>query len=282
MAENACPNASKPDMFFIPQKTFEALKKKVAKGVKITDKEVGTMVDWTIKNNELVIPVDMNGASENLDDFEEALKTLGPAKTFACFCEAQKHFEATSKRAFSEETRPKPITAMEWKIQNGEEDDEDDTVKYVPDLFHVPNSTFQVIKNKLATGEPIAKDEVNALVNWTAPETDTLVPVDMNGTDEDLDEFEEALEKLEPRIIAKCFVQAEQRFEEKKGSMAEEKLKIMTIKEYKATHTEDDDENEDGSEKGDGSEEDEGDEDEDSDGEDDDDEEPAAKKAKTA
>jgi len=277
MAENMCPNASKPDMFFIPQKTFEALKKKVAKGTKLTDKEVGSLVDWTIKDNELVIPVDMNGASENLDDFEAALKTLGPAKAFACFCEAQKHFENVSKRAFSEETRPKPITAKEWKIQNGEDDDdEDDTFKYVPDLFHVPKSTFEAIKKKLAAGEPIAKDEVNALVNWTAPETDTLVPVDMNGTDEDLDEFDEVLEKLDPKIIAKCFVQAEQRFEEKKGSMAEEKLKIMTIKEYKATHNEDDDENEDGSEE-------EGDEDEDSDGEDDDeDDEPAAKKAKTA
>merc|ERR1719443_2543688 len=123
--------------------------------------------------------------------------------------------------------------------------------------------TRRVIKKKLETGEPIAKDDVNALVNWTAPETDSLVPVDMNGADEDLDEFEEALEKLDPKVIAKCFAQAEKRFEEKKGSMAEEKLKSMTIKEYKATHNEDEDE-----EKEDGSDEDEDEnEDDDSDGE---------------
>merc|ERR1719443_703913 len=127
--------------------------------------------------------------------------------------------------------------------------------------------TRRVIKKKLETGEPIAKDDVNALVNWTAPETDSLVPVDMNGADEDLDEFEEALEKLDPKVIAKCFAQAEKRFEEKKGSMAEEKLKIMTIKEYKATHNEDEDEDE----KEDGS--DEEDADEDSDAQDEDDEE---------
>jgi len=279
MAENTCPNGSKPDIFFIPQKTFEALKKKVAKGTKVTDKEVDSLVNWTIKNNEMVIPVDMTGASENLDDFDEALKTLGASKAFACFCEAQKHFETHIKRTFPEETQPKPMTAREWKVENGEEDDEDEVVKYVPDLCHVPKSTFQVIKNKLATGEPITKDEVNALVNWTAPETDSLVPVDMNGADEDLDEFEEALEKLDPKVIATCFAQAEKRFEEKKGSMAEEKLKIMTIKEYKATHDEDDDDDE----KEDGSDEDENEnEDEDSDGEDDDDDEPATKKAKTA
>lgn len=281
MAENTCPNGSKPDMFYVPQKVFESLKKKIAKGSKITDKEVDSLVNWTVKGSEVVIPVDMNGASENLDDFEEVLKKLGAAKTFACFCEAHKHFETTSKFTFPADEQPQPMTAKQWRTDNGEdegEDEEDEEVKYVPDLFHVPKTSLEAIKKKLEAKASIAKGELDALVNWTAPDTEILVPVDMNGAEEDLDDFDEMLEKLDPAVIAKCFVDAEKRFEKMKSKMADDKLKVMTIQQYKATHSGDQDEEDEDDEKEanseDDDESDEGDEDEQ------DDDEPASKKAR--
>lgn len=280
MDENTCPNNSKIDVAFVPEKVFEVLKSKVAKGSSVTIKEADSLVNWDCKNSETVIPVDMNGAGANLDDFEAALKELGAKKIVQCFMKAHKHFEAT-KHQIPEEELPKPMTAKEWKVENDEDDEEDEEEedepqKYMADLFHVPTKTWEAIKVKFAANQEITKAEADALVNWTEPDSEVLVPVDMNGTDEDLDDFEEMLEQLGPRKIVECFVQAEKHLEKKRDLIPAEKLKVITVGQWNKTN--DDDEEEEEQEEQAAEEE----EDEDSeDGEDDEDDEPSTKKSKT-
>jgi hypothetical protein len=276
--ENTCPNSTNIDVAFVPEKVFEVLKSKVAKGSSVTIKEADSLVNWDCKNSETVIPVDMNGAGANLDDFEAALKELGAKKIVECFIKAHKHFEAT-KHKIPEEELPKPMTAKEWKVENDEDDEEeeDEAPRYLADLFHVPTKAWEAIKVKFAANQEITKDEADALVNWTAPDSELLVPVDMNGTDEDLDDFEEMLEQLGPRKIVECFVQAEKHLEKKRDLIPAEKLKVITIGQWNKTN--DDDEEEEAHEEQAAEEEE--DEDDSEDGEDDEDDEPSTKKAKT-
>lgn len=272
--ENTCPNSSAPDMFFVPEKEFQVLKSKLTKGSCITDKEADVLVNWGgVKGSDTLIPVDMSGAGENLDDFDAALKKLGATKVVECFLKAHEHFEST-KHSFSEEDCPTPMTVKEWRVENGEDDEEDDAVPaYTPDLAHVPKAAFEAIKVKLSKKQEPTKAEVDALVNWTAPDTEILMPVDMNGSDEDLDDFEEMLEKLGPKQVAECFVQAEKHLEKKRSLLPAKKLKLITIKVWKETLDSDNSEDEKAAEE-------EADDDEDSDEDDDGDDEPAAKKAK--
>jgi len=274
--ENTCPNTKKMDVFFVPEKAFELLKSKVAKGSSVSIKEADSMCNWDCKNSETVIPVDMIGAGANLDDWEAALKELGPKKIVECLINARKHFEA-NKNKIPEEELPQPMTAKQWKLDNDEEDDEDEdqAPSYLADLFHVPKHAWAATKAKFVANQEISKEEADALVNWTAPDSEILVPVDMNGTDEDLDDFEEMLEQLGPRKIVECFVQAEAHLEKKRDLIPAERLKLLTIGQWNKTN--DDDEEEEAHEEQAAEEE----EDDSEDGEDDEDEEPSTKRAKS-
>lgn len=265
----------------MPEKLFKVLKDRLSKGQKIDEKSADGLVNWTIKSCETLIPVDMNGAGENLDEFDSALKSLGATRTVECFVKAHNHFEDI-KGTIPVAARAKPMTVKEWKIDNGEDDDEEDDLPcYKPDLFHLPKTAFEAVKAKLSKKQEISKAEVDALVNWTAPDCEILVPVDMNGGDEDLDDFDEMLEKLGPKTIAECFVQAEEHLEKKRSILPADKLRLITIKEWKGKN---DDEDEDDDEQaaedvedaddGDGDDEEEEEEDEDAD------EEPATKRTK--
>jgi len=286
--ENMCPNTvGVPDIFYLPEEQFASLKAKFASGSGISVQEADSLVNWTIKNNEIVIPVDMNGAGESLDDFDGALKLLGANKIMECFMKAEKYFEETKKH-FAEAECPKPITAGQWKKDNDEEDDEDELPMYKPDLFHVPKKAFEAIKQKLSSRWPsltcgkeeLSKQEVDELVNWTAPDSEILVPVDMNGTDEDLDDFDEMLDKLGPRKIAECFVQAEKHFEKKRHLIQEDKCKEITISQWKSSEF-NEEENEEEEEKPDEDAEDDDEEEDEDEGEDEDDDEPTAKKPRS-
>jgi len=279
--ENSCPNCVNPDMFFVPQKEFEALKSKLEKGASITNEEADSLVNWTCKNSDIVIPVDLSGAGANLDDWDAALKQLGAVKTVDCFVKAFAYFEA-SKHKTPEEERPKPMTAKQWKVDNDEEDDDDEDTPapaYAPELFHLPKAAFEAIKVKLAKKQSISKQEADALVNWTMPDSEILMPVDMKGTDEDLDEFDEMLEKLGPEAIVQDFVKAEKHLEKKRSLIPAAKLKLITIKQWKDGGYEEEEEGSE-DEKAAEAEAADMDEDENSDEDDEDDEEPAAKKAK--
>jgi len=274
--ENREPNAAAvPDMFFVPQKAFTALKKKVAKNGTISDKEVDALVNWTPVKTETYLPVDMNGAGENLDDFEAALAKFGAKKTAECFVKAFEFYE-NSKKTMPEGDRLKPLSAKEWKSKYGDDDDDDDDDEedvlksmYLPDIFYVPQKAFEALKSKLSKVETIATADVDALVNWEPCTGEMYLPLDMHGADEDLDEFEEALEKLGAKRTAECFMQALDTFEKNKHKLSEDKQKPLTAKQWKDVHQEEGEE-EDANEDED---EDDDDEDEDEDDDDDDDDE---------
>merc|ERR1711862_749253 len=97
----------------------------------------------------------------------------------------------------------------------------------------------------------------------------------MNGADEYLDDFEEALEKLGPKCIAQCFIQAYDFFQKNKSKLPESKQKELTAKQWKTLEQEEEEEENDEAAF---DEEAESEEDEDGEGGDD---EPPQKKAKT-
>merc|ERR1711976_1067896 len=87
--------------------------------------------------------------------------------------------------------------------------------------------------------------------NWEPQENEMYVPVDMHATEEDLDDFDEALEKLGPQVTAKCLVQAFDRFNKKKHLLPADKQKDLTAKEYQEQHPDQDGDEEEEEEKGD-------------------------------
>jgi len=131
------------------------------------------------------------------------------------------------------------------------------------------------MKAKLLKGT-IADADVDALVNFEAKDGETYLPLDMNGAEEDLDEFEEALKKFGAKKIGQCFIQAMEKFEKFKNRLAEKDQKPLTAKQWKEKHQEDDEE-----EDGEAEEEEDDDDDEDEDGDDEDGDEPPSKKAKS-
>jgi len=274
--ENTSPNSA-PDMFFVPQKAFNTLSKTLKAGGVISDKDVDALVNWEPVKSEKYLPVDMRGAGENLDDFEAALAKFGAQKCAECFVKAQAFYQ-NIKKSLPEKDRINTLTSQEWKEKYGEDDDEDDDAPiklYVPDMFHVPQKAFEDMKAKLANGT-ITDADVDALVNFEPRDGEMYLPLDMNGADEDLDEFEEALKKFGAKKIGQCFIQALEKFDKFKNRLPEKDQKPLTAKEWKERHQEEGEE-----EEGDGEDEDEEDEDSDEDEGEDDGEEPAKKKAKT-
>merc|ERR1712048_441679 len=220
-------------------------------------------------DGEMYEPVDMKGADENLDNFEEALQKHGPQKTAECFVQA---FETFQKNKHTLPLKQqKVLTVHEYKEMYDLEDDDDDKPMYFPDTFYVPRKSFLAIKAKLEKGEIITKAEVDGLVNWEAADKDIYDPVDMKGADEDLDEFEEALEALGPQKTAQCFIQAFDTFQKNKHLLPPRKQKALTGKQWKACF------HEDGEEEGDDNKDEEEDSEDDESGE-----EPESKKAKKA
>lgn len=254
-----------PDIFYVPRKMFEDIKAKVKVGQKITEAEVDGLVNSDPIEAEMYEPVDMKGADENLDDFEDALKKHGPQKTAECFVQAFETFQ--KNKHLLPLKKQKVLTVEEYKEWYDIEDDEDDKPMYFPDIFYVPRKAFTAIKAKVESGESITKAEVDGLVNWEPVDKEIYDPVDMKGADEDLDEFEEALEALGPQKTAQCFIQAFETFQKNKHLLPARKQKALTGKQWK--DQEGDEEEEDG----------EKDEEEGSD-EDESGEEPEAKKAK--
>jgi len=280
--ENSSPNCA-PDMFFVPQKAFNAVNKILKANGTVSDKDVDALVNWEPVKSEKYIPVDMRGAGENLDDFDEALAKFGAQKCAECFAKAHAFYQ-NLKKSLPEKDRINHLTAKEWKEKYGSDDEEEEEEEeccvpklYIPDLFYVPQRAFEDMKTKLANGT-ITDADVDALVEFEPRDGEMYLPLDANGADEDLDDFEEALKQFGAKCIGRCFIQALEKFEKFKNRLPEKEQKPLTAKEWKNKYHEEEEEEEDGD--GDGDEdEDDDDEDEDED-EDDDGEEPPNKKAK--
>lgn len=279
--ENVDPNKA-PDVFYVPEKLYAALRAKVVKGAKVTNKDVDDLVHAKLPDDEMYIPVDMNGAGEDLDDFDQALKTLGAKKAAQCFMAAHMYFEDNKDRLFVGATCPTPITAKEWKEKNDDGDDDADDDEAAPktrmrDIFYVPEKLFSDLRQKLSSGKTLTREEVDGIVNADLPDDEMCIPVDMQGTNDDLDDFDEALDTLGPKKTIENFIQALEHFDKFKHEFTAEKLpKPMTSKEWKEKQENDSDAD------GEGEEEEAFQSDEDSDAEGDDAEEPLSKKAKKA
>merc|ERR1712048_389179 len=151
-----------------------------------------------------------------------------------------------------------------------EDDDEDDKPMYFPDLFYVPRKLFLSIRAKVEKGETVTKEEVDGLVNWEPADKEMYEPIDMKGADEDLDDFEEALQEYGPLKTAQCFIQSFETFQKNKHLLPTRKQKALTGHQWKNQHQED------------GEEEDGDNHDEEEEEEDDSGDEPETKKAKKA
>jgi len=115
------------DIFYVPQKDLEALKK----GEKKED-EVKAFLDKVIhpenvNDEEIMIPVDMRGAGKDYMSIEEMVSELGQQGAVDAFIKARAYFEA-NKDGEPEDDRPKPMSAKEWK-QVMEEDGEEELLE---------------------------------------------------------------------------------------------------------------------------------------------------------
>jgi len=101
------------------------LKEKLKKGEEITQ-EIVTELTFpeNLPDEEMMVPVDMRGVGEDFDDVEQMVQKLGPKGTAEAFIKAKEYFDA-NKDGESEEDRPKPMTAAEWKKVLEDDDQED-------------------------------------------------------------------------------------------------------------------------------------------------------------
>merc|ERR1719410_1706250 len=76
-----------------------------------------------LKDDEIMVPVDMRGVGGDFDDVEQMVEKLGPKGTAEAFIKAAEYFEANKDKEPGDE-RPKPMTAAEWKKVLEEDDAE--------------------------------------------------------------------------------------------------------------------------------------------------------------
>merc|ERR1719510_2732299 len=67
-----------------------------------------------LKDDEIMVPVDMRGVGGDFDDVEQMVEKLGPKGTAEAFIKAAEYFEANKDKE-PEDERPKPMTAADWK-----------------------------------------------------------------------------------------------------------------------------------------------------------------------
>merc|ERR1719499_2327747 len=78
-----------------------------------------------LKDDEIMVPVDMRGVGGDFDDVEQMVEKLGPKGTAEAFIKAAEYFKA-NKDNEPEDERPKPMTAAEWRKILDEQDEGDD------------------------------------------------------------------------------------------------------------------------------------------------------------
>merc|ERR1719245_39706 len=78
-----------------------------------------------LKDDEIMVPVDMRGVGGDFDDVEQMVEKLGPKGTAEAFIKAAEYFEANKDKE-PEDERPKPMTAAEWKKVLEDDDAEEE------------------------------------------------------------------------------------------------------------------------------------------------------------
>merc|ERR1712232_648103 len=104
-----------PDIYYLSQKVLEQVKEHIKKGDDIS-KEI--LVQLTspedLPESDIVVPCDLKGIGDEMDDLDNMIEALGTKKTAEAFVRAHNYFEE-HKEETKEEDRPKPMTAKEWK-----------------------------------------------------------------------------------------------------------------------------------------------------------------------
>merc|ERR1712003_175535 len=121
-AEGYTAPARMREIVYVPEKLFSELRQKFKQGATITREEANGLVESELPDDEMYVPVDTQIHAEELEDYEQALDTLGPRKFVECFIKALEHFDKF-KHEFPEGKLPKPITSKEWKDMDDVEDD---------------------------------------------------------------------------------------------------------------------------------------------------------------
>merc|ERR1712039_652133 len=99
---------------------------KVKKGEEIAQDMVNELTfPENLKDDEVMVPVDMRGVGGEFDDVEQMVEKLGPKGTAEAFIKAAEYFDANKDKE-PEDERPKPMTAAEWRQVLNEDDDLED------------------------------------------------------------------------------------------------------------------------------------------------------------
>eukprot|EP00427_Karlodinium_veneficum_P021086 CAMPEP_0169109170 /NCGR_PEP_ID=MMETSP1015-20121227/25822_1 /TAXON_ID=342587 /ORGANISM="Karlodinium micrum, Strain CCMP2283" /LENGTH=163 /DNA_ID=CAMNT_0009170849 /DNA_START=63 /DNA_END=554 /DNA_ORIENTATION=+ len=104
------------DIFYVAEEMLSTLKKRLAdKDASFTKEDIDKLTQPDdLADDAMMVPVDMRGVGEEFDDVEAMVEKLGAKAAFEAFLKAREYFEA-NKDGESEEDRPKPMTAKEWK-----------------------------------------------------------------------------------------------------------------------------------------------------------------------
>eukprot|EP00448_Togula_jolla_P002103 CAMPEP_0170618402 /NCGR_PEP_ID=MMETSP0224-20130122/26942_1 /TAXON_ID=285029 /ORGANISM="Togula jolla, Strain CCCM 725" /LENGTH=175 /DNA_ID=CAMNT_0010944379 /DNA_START=48 /DNA_END=575 /DNA_ORIENTATION=- len=110
------------DIFYVSRKTLESVKEKLKNSQDITKEDMEALTfPEHLADEEMMVPVDMNGVGDDYDDVEQMVSKLGPKGAAEAFVKAEEHF-AKSAETMPEDERPKPLSAKEWRAILEEED----------------------------------------------------------------------------------------------------------------------------------------------------------------
>jgi len=105
-----------PDIFYISKKLFEECQAKLKENKDLSAEDVKKLaVAEDLDDAEKMIPIDMRGAGDELeDDVEEMVEKLGPKKSVEVFVKCREYFTANKDKE-PDDDRPQEITVGEWK-----------------------------------------------------------------------------------------------------------------------------------------------------------------------
>ena len=112
----ANPGPREADYLYVGARALGSVREKLKTGGLVTQAEAdGLLFPEELPDEELVVPVDMQGAGCDFVDLEQMAAELGPQGAAAAFVAAADHFDAT-KDSVPEGQRPQPMKAADWKI----------------------------------------------------------------------------------------------------------------------------------------------------------------------
>lgn len=103
------------DIFYVCKRALESAKEILKKGEDVKEELVNELtLPEKLKDDEVMVPVDMRGVGEAFADVEAMMEKLGPKGTAEAFIKAKDYFDANKDKE-PEDERPKPMTAAEWR-----------------------------------------------------------------------------------------------------------------------------------------------------------------------